>query len=130
MQKFLKTDEVRFSVTNPYTPEQNGCAERTNRTIVEAARTMLLARNLPKAFWVEAVNTAVYVLNCTGPSSIKGRTPYELYTGKSSNLKTFYIFGTGCYVHTPKEQQKKWDAKGQQGIFVDYSEEIDGFRVD
>lgn len=129
VRKLFKENGVQFIITNPYTPEQNGCAERTNRTVVETARTMLLAKNLPKLLWAEAVNTAVYVFNRTGPSGVEGKTPYELYTERSSNLKTFHVFGTGCYLHIFQEQRKKWDAKGQRGIFVGYSVEIDGFRI-
>lgn len=79
--------------------------------------------------WAEAVNSAVYTLNRTGPSSVDGKTPYELFTGKSVHLSKLHIFGTGCFVHVPKVEWKKWDAKGQHGIFVGYSDNIDGFRI-
>lgn len=129
IRELMKTNGIKLIITNSYTPEQNGCAERSNRTVVEAARTMLLAKNLPKILWAEAVNTAVLVLNHTGPGCVEEKSPYELFTGKSSNLKILHVFRIGCYVHIPKEQRKKLDAKGQRGILVGYSTEIDGFRV-
>uniref|UniRef100_A0A1Y1K2V0 Retrovirus-related Pol polyprotein from transposon TNT 1-94 n=1 Tax=Photinus pyralis TaxID=7054 RepID=A0A1Y1K2V0_PHOPY len=125
----LKSEGVILSVSNPYTSEQNGCAERSNRTVVELARTMLAAKDLPKGLWAEAVNTAVYLLNRTGPSNENGKSPLEIFTGKSTHLNKLHVFGTTCFVHKPKQVRKKWDPKCQKGIFVGYSEEMDGFRV-
>lgn len=71
----------------------------------------------------------MHVLNRSDPSDIEEKTPYELFTGKMVHMKKFHSFGTGCYVHVPKQQRKKWDAKGQRGIFVGYSNEIDGLLV-
>lgn len=127
--QLMKLNGIQFIVTNPYTPEQNGCAERTNRTVVELARTMLLAQGLPKFLWAEAVNTAVYVLNRTGTSRVNGKTPYEVFTGKTVELNKLHIFGTKCFVHIPKEKRKKWDPKGKAGVFVGYSDGVDGYRV-
>ena len=129
VQKLMKMNGVKLIVTNPYTPEQNGCAERSNRTVVELARTMLLAKNLPKFLWAEAVNTAVYILNRTGPSNVDGKTPYELFTGKTAHLNKLRVFGTKCFVHVPSQQRRKWDAKGKRGVFVGYSDEVDGYRI-
>ena len=64
--------------TMPYTPEQNGSAERENRTLMEAARSMLHSTRLPYKLWAEAVNTASYILNRTGPTKNGEKTPYEV----------------------------------------------------
>ncbi|UYV78997.1 hypothetical protein LAZ67_17000580, partial [Cordylochernes scorpioides] len=69
---------INHRITMPYTPQQNGSAERENRTLIEAARSMIYAKNMSLKLWAEAVNTATYVLNRTGPSQIEGKTPYEL----------------------------------------------------
>lgn len=82
VRKIMSSNGIILAMSNPYTPSQNDCAERTNRTVVDLGRTMLLAKDLPKNLWAEAANTAVYVLNRTGPSSVDGKTPYELFTGK------------------------------------------------
>lgn len=113
-----------------YTPQQNGRAERENRILVEAARTMLYSQDrLSKIFWAEAINTAAYNLNRTGPSPQKGRTPYELWHNKENTLTDFKIFGNRVSIHVPKENRLKWDAKNIQGIFIGYGENIKGFRV-
>ena len=88
---------------------------------------MLIAKNLSKVLWAEAVNTAVFVLNRAGPSSVEEQTPIDLFTGKTGHLNKLHIFGTEC--HVLKGQRKKWDPKGQKVIFVGYSEDIDGYRV-
>ncbi|GBP86571.1 Retrovirus-related Pol polyprotein from transposon TNT 1-94 [Eumeta japonica] len=112
-----------------FTPEQNGVAERENRILVEAARTMLYAKDLPISLWAESVNTAAYVINRTGKSSIEGKSPYELWSSKSYDINNLKIFGTTVYVHIPKEKRHKWDAKGEKGIMVGYGETIKGYRV-
>ncbi|CAL1681112.1 unnamed protein product [Lasius platythorax] len=99
------------------------------RTIVEAARTMMQAKRMNKNLWAEAVNTSVYVLNRTSKSRVQGITPFQLWTGKDFDLKNLQVFGTEAYVHIPKEKRKKWDLKGEKGIFVGYGETTKGYRV-
>lgn len=114
----------------PYTPEQNGAAERENRTLVESGRSMLHAKDLPLKLWAEAVNTAAYILNRTGPTSVNEKTPFELWFGKESTpIEHFKIFGIECYVHVPKQKRQKWDEKGQKGIFIRYCDEKDGYQI-
>lgn len=111
-----------------YTPQQNGRAvEREIRILVEAARTMI--QGMDKCLWAEAVNTAAYVLNKTGTSSVKGKSPYDLWHNKCVDLNEFKIFGTKVSVHVPKETRLKWDPKNREGIFLGYSENIKGSRI-
>lgn len=129
VKSLLKEKGIRFQKTVPYTPEQNGKAEREMRTIVEAARTMLLAKGMDKSFWGEAVNTAVYTLNRTGTSTIENKTPYEIWYNQRENIKNLQVFGTEAYVHIPKEKRRKLDAKSKKGIFVGYEENTKGYRI-
>lgn len=76
----------------PYTPEQNWAAERDNRTITEAARSMLQSKQLPYKLWAEAVNTAIYILNRTGPTKVADKTPNELWMGKNAPVNHLKIF--------------------------------------
>lgn len=125
----LKEKGIQFQKTVPYIPEQNGKAEREMRTIVESARTMLEAKDLEKKFWAEAINTATYTINRTGPSKVENKTPYEVWNNKSTDIKYFQIFGSEAYVHIPKEKRKKWDAKSKKGIFVGYEQNTKGYRI-
>ena len=78
-QSELAKHGVKFSPSAPYTPEQNGTAERENRTIVECARSLRLAhRPFSKRLWAELVQTSVYILNRIGPTAFDGESPHEL----------------------------------------------------
>ncbi|GFT20321.1 retrovirus-related Pol polyprotein from transposon TNT 1-94 [Trichonephila clavipes] len=115
----------------PYMPQQNGAAERENRTIVEyiCARSITHAANLPLKLWAEVVNTYDYVLNRTGPTSVKDKSLYELQFSKEViSIDHLRVFGTECFVHVP-QQKRKWDKKSVKGVFVGYSGEKDGYRI-
>lgn len=126
----LAKEGIEHWIVPPYTPQLNGAAERENRTIVEAARSMRLASKLPKALWAEACNTAAYILNRTAPTSVEGKVPYELWYSKDcGKLNHLRIFGTRCYVHIPKEFRKKFDEKAMFGNLVGYVNDKDGYRI-
>lgn len=103
--------------------------ERENRTVVEAARTMLDAKGISLNLWPEATTTGVRVLNRTGTSIISGKTPYELWFGKQLSNTNFKIFSTKVFTHIPKQKRKKWSPKAKEGTFVGYDENTKGRRV-
>ncbi|GFQ86822.1 retrovirus-related Pol polyprotein from transposon TNT 1-94 [Trichonephila clavata] len=78
VKSVVEKSGISSRISMPYMPQQNGAAEHENITIVESARSMIYATNLPLKLWAEAVNTSVYVLNKTGPRSVKDKSPYEL----------------------------------------------------
>ncbi|UYV73278.1 hypothetical protein LAZ67_10002447 [Cordylochernes scorpioides] len=115
--------------TAPYVHEQIGRIERDNRTIVEAARSMLNLRNLPGFFWAEAYNTATYILNRSATKQTPGTTPYELFFGTKPNVANYKIFGCNAYMHIPKENRKKWDNKSIKLMFLGYENTSKNFRL-
>lgn len=128
MEEYLKSRGIKKENTASYTPQQNGKAERDNRTIDDSARTMIHAKSLLLSLWAEAVNTAVYVLNRT--VSLDGRaTPYELWVGKKSTISHLRIFGSAAYVLVPKQFTKKLDTRGKKLILVDYEGDSTNYRV-
>lgn len=129
MKTFFEEIGIHHQRTVPYTPEQNGCAEREMRTIVESARTMIHSKEMEKRFWAEAVNTAVYVLNRSGTSTVVDGTPYELWYGKRAKIEHLHIFGSEVFVHVPKEKRLKFDPKAVKCIFVGYDGSSKGYRV-
>lgn len=129
VREILAAAGIEHHKTAPYTPQQNGVAERENRFIVECARSMLHAKDLPIQLWAEAVNTAAYVLNRTGPSPTSGKTPYELWYGKTVKVDHLRVMGTPCYVHVPKEKRQKWDRKAEKGVLVGYVDDMSSYRV-
>ena len=118
MEEFCKDHGIRQEFSAPGTPQQNGVVERKNRTLIEAARTMLDEAKLPTYFWAEAVQTACFTQNATLINK-HGKTPYEMVKKKKPNLKYFHVFGCKCFVlKTHPEQISKFDLKADEGIFV------------
>lgn len=106
--------------SGPYTPEQNGIAERSNRTVVEMARSMRIGAGLGKEFWAVACENAVHTLNRLPSTAIGGDTPYWKIFGKDARLDYFRIFGCRAYVHVYDHERKKLDPKAWRGILIGY----------
>ncbi|GJX85251.1 retrovirus-related pol polyprotein from transposon TNT 1-94 [Tanacetum coccineum] len=88
---------ISHETSVPRSPQQNGVVERRNRTLMEAARTMLIFAKAPLFLWAEAVATACYTLNRSLVHTLHGKTYYELLKGKKPNLQYFRVFGSLCY---------------------------------
>lgn len=129
LKVFFEELGIHHQRTVPYTPEQNGCAEREMRTIVESARTMLRSKQIDKKFWAEAVNLAVHVLNRSGTSTITDKSPYELWYNKEAKVDHLHIFGSEVFIHIPKEKRHKLDPKAAKCMFVGYDDHSKGHRV-
>ena len=126
---YLKKEGIRHEFTVPKTPEQNGVAERMNRTLLEVVRSMLSDSQLPKRFWAEALATATYVRNRSPTKSVAGMTPFEAWSGKKPNVNNLRIFGCISYAHVPKDERKKLDSKARECIFLGYGTEVKGYRL-
>ena len=126
---FLKDRGIIHQCTTPYTPQQNGLAERKNRSLMEMARCMLNGKKLPHKFWLEAVMCANYVLNRCPTKAITTITPYEAWTGHKPNVGHMRIFGSLAYAFVPPQQRHKLQDKATKCIFVGYSKESKGYRL-
>ncbi|GJV87371.1 putative ribonuclease H-like domain-containing protein [Tanacetum coccineum] len=111
------------------TKNQNGVAERKNRTLIEAARTMLVDSKLPTTFWAEAVNTACYVQNRVLVIKPHNKTPYELFLGRKPALSFMRPFGCPVTILNTLDHLGKFDGKSDDGFFVGYSINSKAFRV-
>jgi hypothetical protein len=126
---FFKSKGIQPQTTVPYTPQQNGKAERLNLTLLDKVRAMLADADLPKELWGEAVITANYLRN-RSPVTGKDKTPWELFSGKQPDVSNLKIFGSKAYVHVPKEKRSKLDFKSEAGIMVGYgSPSTKGYRI-
>ena len=79
--QYCKSNGILQQFTVPHTPQQNGVAERKNRTLVECARSMLQGKNISNGFWAEAINTTVYLKNRSPTKSLELKTPFEAFYG-------------------------------------------------
>ncbi|GKA00416.1 retrovirus-related pol polyprotein from transposon TNT 1-94 [Tanacetum coccineum] len=110
----------QFSIAR--TPQQNGVVERRNRTLVEAARTMLIFSRLPEFLWAEAVATTCFTQNRSIIHTRYNKTPYELLRGRKPNIAYFHVFGSLCYPTNDRDDLGKMKPKADIGVFIGYSE--------
>ena len=122
-QTYVRKEGVRDELTVPKTPEQNGVAERMNRTLVEGVRAMLANARLPHRFWAEALSTPVYLRNRSPAMAVKGMTPFEAWTGEKPNVEHLRLFGCAAYAHVAKDDRKKLDVKSRKCILLGYGTE-------
>ena len=115
LTQYLKSRGILHQTTVPYTPEQNGAAERLNRTLMERARAMLSDAGLPNELWAEDDNTANYI-RCRSPAAKKLRTPWELFFGQKPDVSHMRTFEATAYSHIPEEKRQKLDNRSFRGV--------------
>ena len=128
VQSFFHSKGIEAQTTVPYTPQQNGKAERLNRTLLDKTRAMLVDAGLPPTLWGETATTACYLRNFS-PVTGKDKTPWELFYGSRPNLSTLRAFGSRVYVHVPKEKRNKLAPRSEVGVLVGYPLGVKGYRV-
>ncbi|GKD37074.1 putative ribonuclease H-like domain-containing protein, partial [Tanacetum coccineum] len=127
--KPIEQKGIKRDYSNARTPQQNGVAERKNRTIIEAARTMLADSKLPTMFWTEAVRTACYVLNRVLVTSPHNKTPYALLTRNIPSVSHFKPFGCHVTILNTSDHLGKFDGKADEGYIVGYSASNRAYKV-
>eukprot|EP00253_Pinus_taeda_P020075 PITA_20075 len=119
-KNFSAVEVIKRELTAPHNPQQNGVAERKNRSIVGAVREMLHDHDLPLHLWAKTCNTMVYVQNHSPHQILEMKTPEEAYSGKRPDVGHFRIFGSLVYFHVTKDAWKKLEPTIELGIFVGY----------
>ncbi|GKA24169.1 putative ribonuclease H-like domain-containing protein [Tanacetum coccineum] len=129
MSKFCEHKGIKREFSIARTPQQNGIAERRNKTLIEAARTMLADSILPTTFWAEAVNTACYVQNRVLVVKPHNKTPYELFRGRTPALSFMRPFRCHVTILNTLYYLGKFNGKSDEEFFVGYSLNSKAFRV-
>lgn len=128
LSNFLKSSGIVHQTSCPYSPQQNGKAERLNRSLLDRARCLLIESGLPTVFWAEAVNCATYLLN-RSPCKSVDTTPEHVWTAKKIALQHLRIFGCKAYAHIPAAKRTKLNPRSSPCIFVGYCEDTKGYRL-
>ncbi|CAL9014241.1 unnamed protein product [Prunus brigantina] len=128
-QEFCASMGMERQLTIAYSPQQNGVAERRNRTICEMARSMMKEKGILVIFWAEVVSTAVYLRNRCFTTSVSSKTPFEAFTGRKPGIKHLKVFGCICYTHVPAPLRQKFDDKARKGVFMGYGSCEKGYKV-
>ncbi|GJW50325.1 retrovirus-related pol polyprotein from transposon TNT 1-94, partial [Tanacetum coccineum] len=129
LHEFYQNVSILHQTCVACTRQQNDVVERRNRTLVEAAHTMLIFCTALLFLWAEAINTTCYTQNHSLIRLLYNKTPYELMHDKKPDLSFLYGFGSLCYPTNDNEDLGKLDAKADIGIFVDYAPIKKAFRI-
>nr|GFB37346.1 integrase, catalytic region, zinc finger, CCHC-type, peptidase aspartic, catalytic [Tanacetum cinerariifolium] len=121
LHAYFAAEGIQHQTSVARTPEQNGVVERRNRTLVEAARTMLSAVKVPLLFWAEAIATACFIQNHSLVIPRHEKTPYYIINDRKPSVKFFHMFGSVCYIVRDGENLDKMKEKGDECIFVGLS---------
>nr|GEV48118.1 hypothetical protein [Tanacetum cinerariifolium] len=129
MNDFCLRKGIKREFSNAKTLHQNRIAKRRNKTLIEAARTMLADAKLPVTFWAEAANTACYVQNRVLVNKSQNKTPYELFNGRTPAIGFLKPFSCHVMILNTLENLGKFEAKGDEGYFIRYSMSSKAFKV-
>jgi hypothetical protein len=127
--KYCMDNGIQKQYTISHTPQQNGVAERKNRTLVECAQSMIKSNNLLNVFCVETIIIVVYLNNSNPTNFLKHKTPYEAFDGYKSIVNHLRNFGSKVFSHVPKEDRRKCDAKSIKCIFIGYCVDHKAYKM-
>nr|GEU45129.1 retrovirus-related Pol polyprotein from transposon TNT 1-94 [Tanacetum cinerariifolium] len=129
LKEYLDSVGITYETSAAKTPKQNGIVGRINRTLVEAARTMLIFSHAPLFLWAEAIATACYTQNCSIIYRHFNKTPYDLIQGKKLDISYLHVFGALCYLKNDRKDIGKLGAKGDIGFFIGNSANFVAYGV-
>lgn len=125
-ESFCQSHGIKRHKTMRFTPQQNGLAERMNRTLANKTRCILVNSKLLRSFWANAVNTTCYLVNRSPSAAIGFKTPEEVWSRRPASYENLRIFRCLAYVHI---NQGKLDARALKGVFLGYPDEVKGYRI-
>nr|GEU88107.1 Gag-Pol polyprotein [Tanacetum cinerariifolium] len=129
LHEYYEQVDISHETSIARSSQQNGVVERRNRTLIEAARTMLIYAKAPLFLWAEAVTIVCYTQNRSIVRLRHGKTPYELLHNKLFDLSFFHVFGALCYPTNDSKNLRKLQPKAAIGIFIGYAPTKKAFRI-
>jgi hypothetical protein len=126
-QEYPKNKGILSQRSCPYTPQQNGVAERKNRHLLDVVRTLLIDSSVPTRFWVEALSTAVHLINRLPSQVLNFASPYSILFGVIPEYDSLHVFGCVCFVHLPFTERNKLSAQAARCAFLGYINSHKGF---
>ncbi|GAA0169316.1 transmembrane signal receptor [Lithospermum erythrorhizon] len=126
---FCKEHGIKRQLTTAYTPQQNGVAERRNRTIMNMVRSLLSTKKMPKFLWSEVVVWSVYILNRCPTISIKEKTPHEAWNGRKPVVDHLRVWDCLAHAHVPKVNRGKLDKRSTICVLLGMNEGTKGYRL-
>ena len=127
-QNYLDDHGILHQTSCVNTPAQNGVAERKNRHLLEVARSLLFAMNVPKNYWGDAIMSAAYLINRMPLRTIDFKTPLEKLIGSNGYTVPPKVFGCTCFVHDHRRTLDKLDPRAMKCIFIGYSASQKGYK--
>nr|GFB49636.1 retrovirus-related Pol polyprotein from transposon TNT 1-94 [Tanacetum cinerariifolium] len=129
LKEYFDSVGISHQMSSVQTPQQNRVVERRNRTLVEAARTMLIFSRASLFLWAEAIATAYFTQNHSIIHRRFNKTPYELINGRKLDISFLHVFGALCYPKNDREDIGKLGAKLDIGFFIGYSADSCAYRI-
>ncbi|KAJ0469227.1 putative RNA-directed DNA polymerase [Helianthus annuus] len=129
MKTFYSQEGILLETTCPYTPQQNGVVERKHRHLLETARALMFQGSLPKKFWGECIETAVYIINRLPSKVIHHKTPHEIIMGNIPDYEEMRTMGCLVYYHSTVTGGDKFEPRGKPGVFIGYPVGIKGYKI-
>jgi hypothetical protein len=103
--------------------------ERKNRTLIEAARTIIDEYKTHDIFWAKAINTACHAINCLDLHKYLGKTPYEIITGNKPKVHYFRVFGSKCFILNKKTKSSRFAPKVDEGFLLGYGTNEHAYHI-
>lgn len=128
-EEYCKVNGIKRQLTAAYTPQQNGIAERKNRTVMNMTRCMLLEMSVPRKYWPEAAQYAVHILNRCPSKAIGDVTPEERWSNHKPSVAHLRTFGCIAFALVPYEKRIKLDEKSTKCVLFGVSKESKAYRL-
>lgn len=128
-KSYCKRNGIMMQFTVPFSPQQNGVAERANRYLMEMARTMIIDASLPYQFWGDGILTACYIKNRTPAKFLNFKSPFEVWFNAKPDYSNFRVFGCSAYALVPSERRSKLESRATKCRFIGYESGVKGFRL-